>query len=180
MTKPTILTICGSLRAGSVNRKLLAEAVALFGPATVIKADLRLPLYDGDLEDAQGIPGAVLALADQIRQADGIILSSPEYNKGITGVLKNALDWVSRVEGMVLKDKPLAVMSANDGRAGGETGQYMLRACLTPLRPRIINGPFVMVAGAAKVFESGRLDSPHYLKTLGLLMDALRAEIARD
>lgn len=177
MTEPTLLTISGSLRAGSYNRKLLAHAVQAFGPATVVQADLRLPLYDGDLETAEGIPAAVLTLAEQIRTADAIVISSPEYNKGITGVLKNALDWVSRVEGSVLRGKPLAVMSANGGRTGGETGQYMLRACLTPLQPRLIPGPFVMVANASKEFEAGTLDNAHYLKAISELMQALRAEI---
>lgn len=177
MTEPTLLTISGSLRAGSYNRKLLAHAVQAFGPATVVQADLRLPLYDGDLESAEGIPAAVLTLAEQIRTADAIVIASPEYNKGITGVLKNALDWVSRVEGSVLRGKPLAVMSANGGRTGGETGQYMLRACLTPLQPRLIPGPFVMVANASKEFETGTLDNAHYLKAISELMQALRAEI---
>lgn len=172
----TLLTICGSLRAGSYNRKLLTHAAQAFGPATVLQADLRLPLYDGDQEDAHGIPAAVLTLADQIQQADAIVISSPEYNKAITGVLKNALDWISRVEGNVLRDKPVAVISANAGRTGGETGQYMLRACLIPLQPRLIPGPFVMVASAGAEFKSGQLDNPRYLDPLSQLMQALRAQ----
>lgn len=179
MPNPTLLLISGSLRAGSFNRKLLQQAVADFGPANVTQADLNLPLYDGDLEAAHGIPDPVLTLADQIKKADGIIISAPEYNKGITGVLKNALDWISRVEGMVLRGKPVAVMSANAGRTGGETGQYMLRACLTPLQPRLIPGPFVMVANAAKEFETGQLDNDHYRASLSHLMQALRIEIER-
>lgn len=179
MSDPTILTISGALRAGSYNRQLIAQAVRAFGPATVIEADLNLPLYDGDLEETQGIPVSVQALADQIVQADGIILSTPEYNKGIPGVLKNALDWVSRVEGAVLKDKPLALMSAAAGRTGGETAQYMVRACLIPLQPRLIAGPFVTVAGAAREFSAGQLENEQYLGALSALMQALRAETQR-
>ena len=179
MSTPTLLTISGALRAGSYNRQLIAQAVRTFGPATVTEADLNLPLYDGDLEAAQGIPASVQTLADQIRQADGIILSSPEYNKGIPGVLKNALDWVSRIEGAVLKGKPLALMSAAAGRTGGETAQYMVRACLAPLQPRLIAGPFVMIAGAAREFSAGQLENDQYLTAITAQMQALRAEIER-
>lgn len=176
MTK--LLTISGSLRAGSFNRKLLTEAVNLFGLADRVDADLNLPLYDGDLEDRDGLPAAVIRLADQIAAADAVIIASPEYNKAITGVLKNALDWISRDKRGVFKDKPVAVMSANAGRTGGETGQYMLRSCLVPLRARVLAGPGVMIANAAKEFETGRLDNERYLNTLGELMDRLRAEIS--
>lgn len=179
MSDPKILTICGSLRAGSYNRKLLSEAVSLFGPAEVTEANLRLPLFDGDLQDSQGIPTDVQTLADQIVCADGIILSSPEYNKGITGVLKNALDWISRVEGSVLMDKPIAVMSAAAGRSGGETGQFMTRACLIPLQPRLVNSSFVMIAGAGREFEDVHLKNERYLANVKSLMHALRVEIAR-
>ena len=117
MNDLTLLTICGALRAGSTNRLLLAEAARVFGMAQVIEADLRLPLYDNDLEDASGIPDDVQMLADQIRGADAVVISTPEYNKSLSGVLKNALDWVSRVPGAVWRDKPVAIVSAADGRA---------------------------------------------------------------
>lgn len=175
MTK--LLTISGSLRAGSFNRKLLTEAVNLFGPADRIDADLNLPLYDGDLEDRDGLPAAVIRLADQIVAADAVIIASPEYNKAITGVLKNALDWISRDKRSVFRDKPVAVMSANAGRTGGETGQYMLRSCLVPLQARVLAGPGVMIANAAQEFETGRLENERYRQTLGDLMDRLRVEI---
>lgn len=180
MSDPKLLTICGSLRAASFNRKLLTEAVAQFGPAQITDADLRLPLFDGDLQDQHGIPAQVQTLAQQIQEADGIIISSPEYNKGITGVLKNALDWISRVEGSVLKDKPVALMSAANGRSGGETAQYMTRACLIPLQPRLINGPFIMIASASKEFETGALENPRYKDNIAALMGALKVEIARS
>lgn len=179
MSDPKLLTLCGSLRKASFNRKLLAEAVAQFGPAEVTDANLRLPLFDGDLQAEQGIPPQVQTLAQQILNADGIIISSPEYNKGITGVLKNALDWISRVEGSVLKDKPVALMSAANGRSGGETAQYMTRACLIPLQPRLINGPFVMIASASKEFESGKLENERYVANVAALMQALKTEITR-
>jgi chromate reductase len=178
MSNPTLLTISGSLRKGSYNRMLLRHAQAAFGPADSIEADLNLPLYDGDLEEAQGVPQAVKTLAQQVRDADAVAISSPEYNKGITGVLKNALDWISRVEGMPFKNKPTVVMSANAGRTGGETGQFMVLSCLAPLQAHILPGPMLCVAAAGKEFDdSGALTNEHYLKLLATRMEALRAAV---
>ena len=108
---PKILGLCGSLRRQSYNRKLLNQAVQLFGDCSYQEISLNLPLYDGDLEDRDGIPEVVQRLADAIKSADGIIVVGPEYNKGLSGALKNALDWVSRVPGGAWKGKPVAVMS---------------------------------------------------------------------
>lgn len=179
MTKPTLLGISGALRAGSTNTLLLREAARLFGDAHFIQADLNLPLYNGDDEDAHGIPAAVQTLADQIAAADAVIISTPEYNKGLPGVLKNALDWISRTKGAPLLHKPLAIMSAAAGRAGGERAQVMLRTCLTvPFRPRIIMGPEVALADSASQFDAnGRLTGALYEKNLGNLMEQLRAEL---
>ena len=179
MTTPNLLTISGSLRKGSFNRMLLKEAATAFGEAEVTEADLNLPLYDGDLEAGEGIPPSVQKLADQIKAADAIVISSPEYNKGIPGVLKNALDWVSRVEGAVLKDKPTVVVSAAAGRTGGETAQFMVIHCLTQLQVRLLPGPAVLVAAAMNEFaEDGSLKNDRYLETLTARMQALRAEVS--
>ncbi len=178
MVNPKLVTISGSLRRGSYNRMLLQQALKAFGPADVTEADISFPLYDGDLETAEGVPAKVNAFAGQISNADGIVISSPEYNKGITGVLKNALDWVSRVEGMPLKGKPTVVMSANAGRTGGETGQYMLLSCLVPLQARIVAGPMLCVAAAGKEFDdNGNLPNELYQDVLKKKMDELRDEI---
>lgn len=178
MSTPKLLTISGSLRKGSFNRMLLKEAVHAFGEADVTEADLNLPLYDGDLETSEGIPASVQLLADQIKQADAIVISSPEYNKGIPGVLKNALDWVSRVSEPVLKDKPTVVVSAAAGRTGGETAQFMVLSCLTQLQVRLLPGPAVLVAAAMNEFdEGGALKNDRYKETLVTRMQALRAEL---
>ena len=128
MASGTLLGISGSLREGSYNRKLLREAARAFDPAEFIEADLRLPLYDGDLETAEGIPAEVQRLADQIAAADAVVISGPEYNKGISGVLKNALDWVSRTKAAPWRDKPVAIMAATAGRAGA-SGRNGCCAC---------------------------------------------------
>ncbi|MEO0370209.1 MAG: NADPH-dependent FMN reductase [Pseudomonadota bacterium] len=176
MANPKLLTISGSLRKESFNRKLLAAAVDAFGPAEVTEADLNLPLYDGDLEEAEGIPASVTKLAEQIAGADAIVIASPEYNKGIPGVLKNAFDWVSRVPGGAFKGKPCVVMSAAAGRTGGETANYMVTACLLALQPDILPGPMVLIAGAQNEFdEAGKMSNETYLKAIQARMDALRA-----
>lgn len=151
-----LIGLSGSLRAESTNTALLRAAAEVAGAGTFTLADLNLPLYDGDLE-ARGMPGAVKTLIAQVRAADAVLIATPEYNKGISGALKNALDWLSREKPMVLKDKPTAVLSAAAGRGGGEVAQFMLRQCLVSHGPRLVMGPMVAVANAAKAFENGRL-----------------------
>lgn len=180
MSDLTLFGIPGALRAGSTNRLLLAEARRAFGDAGYAEADLRLPLYDEDLEISVGIPDAVQHLADQIAGASAIVIATPEYNKSLPGVLKNALDWVSRTKGAPWRDKPVAIMSAADGRAGGERSQYSLRLCLTPFRPRLLPGPEVLVAQSRSAFDAeGRLMDARTIKGLADLMALLRAEASR-
>lgn len=174
----TLLGISGSLRKKSTNTMLVRNAADIFGADTFVEGDLNLPLYNGDVEDADGIPPAVQELADQIAAADAVIISTPEYNKALSGVLKNALDWVSRTDGNPWKDKPLAVMSSAAGRAGGERTQFSLRLAMTAFRPHILQGPEVLIAGAGKEFDAdGKLTSDRYIATLTELMDDLRAAI---
>ena len=178
MPDPVILTLSGSLRREATNRKLLAEAVRLFGDASHVVGDLDLPLYDGDVEARDGVPAAVQVLADQITAADVVVISTPEYNKAPSGVLKNALDWVSRTEGRPFADKPVAVMSAAAGPTGGETAQEILRAFLVSFRPRLLAEPKLHLGGSSDQFDTaGHLTSDAHLTTLATLMQNLRAEI---
>lgn len=179
MSDLTLLGISGSLRAASTNRLLLREAARHFEPARFIEANIRFPLFDQDLEDAEGIPDPVQTLADQIAQADAIVVASPEYNKGMTGVLKNAFDWVSRTKGNPWRDKPVAIVSAAGGRAGGERSQSMTRLALNPFRPHVIPGPEVLVAQTSKQWDdAGRLTDEFAEKLLKELMAELRAAVA--
>ncbi|MGR3468749.1 MAG: NADPH-dependent FMN reductase [Shimia sp.] len=172
MTK--LLGLSGSLRADSTNTKLVKAAAKLHG-GTLTMGDIRFPLYDGDLEQAEGIPAAVQTLADQIAAADAVIVSTPEYNKMLSGALKNAFDWLSRTEGNPWLHKPVAVMSAAAGRAGGERGQWTLRLALLPFRPVIAPGPEVMIAASAKAFDDdGGLVDDFARKLVGELMDELK------
>ncbi|MFN4130127.1 MAG: NADPH-dependent FMN reductase, partial [Paracoccaceae bacterium] len=149
---PTLLGLCGALRAASTNRLLMLDAVRAFGDCRFVDGNLRLPLYDADLE-AAGIPPDVQTLADQIAAADAVVIATPEYNKNLSGVLKNALDWVSRTKGSPWRDKPVAIVSAAAGRAGGERSQFSLRQCLTPFRPRLLPGPEVFIANSDRAFD---------------------------
>jgi chromate reductase len=168
-----LLGLCGSLRSASLNAKLLQEAGHHYD-GTLTVGDLRLPLYDGDLED-DGLPDPVAHLAQQIAEADAVAIACPEYNKAPPGVLKNALDWISRAPGGVLAKKPVAIMSAAAGRAGGERTQYMLRLMLVPFKADVLTGPEVLVASAAQQFdEDGRLTNEINLKALIELMTDLR------
>ncbi|MCP5072855.1 MAG: NAD(P)H-dependent oxidoreductase [Rhodobacteraceae bacterium] len=170
-----LLLISGALRAGSFNTKLVHEAARHFGPADITFADLRLPLYDGDLEDAEGLPTTAQLLQQQMLDADAVVIATPEYNSNLSGVLKNALDWVSRGPANPLTDKPVAILSAAAGRTGGARAQYSLRHCLTSFQPRILQGPEVQIAGASREFDAtGRLTNERYVAALTKLMQKLR------
>jgi chromate reductase len=174
-----LLGICGSLRADSWNRALMHEAALIFDGA-FSEGSLRLPLYDGDLESRDGIPPEVQALADAIAQADAVVIASPEYNKSYPGVLKNALDWVSRTKGNPWLGKPVAVMSGTAGFTGGARANYALRLGLMPFRPEVLPGPELLVANVAEQFDADRrLTNDRYRATLTELMDDLRARAAR-
>lgn len=169
-----LLGLSGSLRRASTNTKLIRAAATSFG-SEFREANLRLPLYDGDLEDTDGIPTDVQSLADQIAGATAVIISTPEYNKSISGVLKNALDWVSRTKGGPWSGKPVAIMSATAGRAGGERAQSALRLCMAPFRPHILQGPEMLLAASHEAFnDDGTFISDFYQKTLDDLMGELR------
>ncbi|MFT6021993.1 MAG: chromate reductase [Ascidiaceihabitans sp.] len=180
MAQPKLLGISGSLRQAATNTMLLREAARLFGDCEYTQANIDLPLYNGDDEETSGVPAAVQLLSDQIGAADAVIISTPEYNKGPSGALKNALDWVSRAEGSPWADKPVAVMSAAAGRAGGERAQMVLRGFLIAFRPRVLAGPEVHLAASYEAFDdNGQLKGEVYVKDLTTLMTSLRSEIGR-
>ena len=180
MAEVKLLGLCGALRAGSTNRKLLKEAARLFGPCSYEEADLRLPLYDGDVEEAEGVPASVTVVSRQIAEADGILIASPEYNKGPSGVIKNALDWISRTPDTPWNNKPVAVMSAAAGMSGGVRAQLILRTYMLPFNPRLIHGPEVHLGSSWKAFDDeGQLVLDGVIESLEALMQNLAAEIAR-
>lgn len=179
MADVKLLGISGSLRKGSTNTALIKEAARLFGKSDFTMGDIQMPLYDGDLEEASGVPAEVTKLHQQILDADALIISTPEYNKNLSGSLKNALDWLSRIKPAPFIGKPVAILSASAGRSGGERAQFSLRHCLTPFNPRVLQGPEVMIAASFKAFDDkGQLTDETSVKMLQGLMDALKAEVA--
>ena len=174
-----LVGLSGSLREGASNTLLVEEAARLFAPQQFTLADLNLPLLNSDLNTDDG-PEAVARFVALLRSADAVIISTPEYNKMIPGLLKNALDWVSIVAGgNPLKAMPTAIMSSAAGRSGGERAQYTLRHALTPHGAHVVLAPEVTIAGANDAFaEDGTLKDPKSQEFLGKLMDALKAEIA--
>jgi chromate reductase len=171
-----ILGIAGSLRKASYNRALLRAARELL-PATVEleELDLRgLPFYDGDLE-AAGDPEPVAALKHAIREADALLIATPEYNRGIPGALKNAIDWASRPPlASPLAGKPVAIMGASTGRGGTARAQEQLRAALEFSRAAVVEQPEVLVPEAFMRFdEHGELVDPGIRAELSELIDTL-------
>ena len=170
-----ILGISGSLRKSSYNTAALRVAQALATAGVVVElADIsQLPLYDADLQ-AQGIPTAVSTLGEQIRAADGLLFACPEYNYSISGALKNAIDWVSRLQQQPFAGKPAAILGASVGMLGGVRAQYHLRQIGVYLDLRFINRPEVMIARAQERFDSmGQLSDAPTRELLGKLLAAL-------
>ncbi len=173
-----LLGISGALRKASTNTLLIKEAARLSPFDTLELGNLRMPLYDGDLEAADGIPAEAQKLAEQIKGADAILFSTPEYNGNLPGVLKNGLDWVSRVEGAPMAGKPVAIVSAAAGGSGGARAQYSLRACLVAFQGNVLQGPEVMIGASFKAFDDeGRLVNEDSVKFLTAKMEALAAHV---
>ena len=168
----TILGLSGSLRRASFNSGLLRAARDL-APAgvTITIGDISdVPLYNGDEEAAHGTPPAVARRTDQRAKADGLLLATPEYNNGIPGVFKNAIDWMSRGEGLALfAGKPVAVMGASPGGFGTTQAQTHWWPVLRTLRTRPWWDGRLMVSRAGGLFDAdGTLTDD---KTRGQLAD---------
>lgn len=162
----SLLGISGSLRAASFNTALLrAAAEVAGGDVRVEVATLHgIPLYDGDAEARDGVPVAVQALKDKVRAADGVLLSTPEYNNGMPGVFKNAVDWLSRPSSdipAVFHDRAFAVIGASPGGFGTLLAQNAWLPVLRTLRTRTWFGGRLVVSHAGKLFDArGQLVDP--------------------
>jgi len=171
-----LIGIAGSLRKGSYNAALLRAAAELApdGARVEIASIKGIPLYDGDLEREQGIPAQAAALKDTIAAADGLLLVTPEYNNSMPGVLKNAIDWLSRPSDdidRIFGDKPVAIMGATPGRGGTRLAQNAWLPVLRTLGTRAWFGEQLYVAGAARVFDAdGRLVDETVKKLLSQFM----------
>ncbi|MBG9390498.1 NAD(P)H-dependent oxidoreductase [Caenimonas sp. DR4.4] len=150
-----IAALCGSLRQGSLNRKALTLALRSLPPHCEPHVlDIRgIPLFDGDVL-ARGVPDAVGALTEQIRRCDGLVIATPEYNFSIPGVLKNAIDWVSRDAAQPFDGKPVAILSASPGPLGGARVQYDLRKVMLFVNAMVLAKPEVFIGAAAGKFDA--------------------------
>ena len=163
MAKPKILAFAGSTRTDSFNKKLvkIAATGAMEGGADVTVIDLRdfsMPLYDGDLEQQQGLPSTARNLKDLMLSHHGFLISAPEYNSSISGVLKNTIDWTSRPSEdeeplACFKGKVAGIMSASPGGLGGLRGLVHVRAILENISVLVIPEQ-VAVSKAHEVFNA--------------------------
>ena len=167
-----ILGISGSLRARSFNTALLHAAQDVAdGDVRVDAATLHgIPLYDGDFEQREGLPEAVAALKERVIASDGVLLCTPEYNNGIPGVFKNAIDWLSRPAddiARVFGDRPFAVIGASPGGFGTILAQNAWLPVLRTLRVRYWSGGRLQVSRAASLMDAdGRLADENTRKQL--------------
>jgi chromate reductase len=170
----SVLGICGSLRKGSFNRAALDTAIEL-KPAgmDVTIADIsQFPLYNEDVR-AQGFPAPVETLRRQIKAADALVFACPEYNYSISGVLKNAIDWASRPPDQPFAGKPVAILGAAAGMAGGARAQLSLRHSCVFLDMHPLNKPEVLIFQAQNKFDAeGRLTDD---VARGLIRDLMAA-----
>jgi chromate reductase, NAD(P)H dehydrogenase (quinone) len=156
-----VLAICGSLRKASHNAALARALPKLAPPALKVAAAPSLdtiPHYNHDVQQDQGFPTSVTVLADTIRGADAVIIVSPEYNWSIPGVLKNAIDWLSRLPNQPFANKPVALQSCATGPLGGSRMQYHLRQSLTSIDALLFGRPEIFVSFAAKKFDEKTLE----------------------
>jgi chromate reductase len=172
-----ILGVAGSLRARSYNRALLRAAHELAAEGMEIRDfDIaRIPHYNADVQE-RGWPGEVVAFKAAIREADGLLFVTPEYNYGVPGVLKNAIDWASRAgpgEQSPLAGKPAGIMGASTGMSGSMRAQLQLRQAFVFTQTHALTAPEVVVARAQDKFDAeGRL-------TDAATREVVRAYLAR-
>ena len=170
------VVMVGSLRKGSFNAAI-ARAFPALAPEGVTIEPLpsvgEFPLYNHDVQD-NGFPPIVTATAEAIRKADGVIIVTPEYNHSIPGVLKNAIDWISRSPNQPFAGKPIALESASTGLYGGVRAQLHLRHVFVYLDGRLLNKPEVIVPQVNTKIDpaTGELTDP---ATRGFIADQLKA-----
>jgi len=160
-----ILTLCGSVRERSYNAALI-RALPMLAPGGMVFVEapliVNIPHYDADLQQISGPPSVAAALVTAIREADAVLIASPEYNYSVPGTLKNAIDWASRVPKQPFSAKPVLIQSVSAGLLGGARMQYHLRQVLVSLDALVFTRPEVMVGMAPSKFdEQGNLiDEP--------------------
>jgi chromate reductase len=178
----TVLAFAGSLRRGSYNRALLraAKELAPAGMTVSIFEIDEVPLYNGDVEE-QGLPEPVARFKQAIQEADGVLIATPEYNHGVPGVTKNAVDWASRPPRQApLNGKPVAILGASPGITGTARGQSQLRQAFEFTNSYCMPQPEILVYQAHTKFDAeGRLTDEKTRELLGSFLVAFGAWIRR-
>ncbi|MCS0502326.1 NADPH-dependent FMN reductase [Ancylobacter mangrovi] len=186
MRPPRILTFAGSIRTGSYSASLAALAakeLALLEcePVLISLADYPMPIYDGDHEAAEGSPEAARLLREQLLSADGVFIATPEYNAAVPPLLKNAIDWTSRVkgEGDPFRKPVFCIGSTSPGALGGYRASMMLRQVLALGLGALVLAEQAMVAGASQAFaENGDLKDERAQERLRATLRALIEQAA--
>jgi chromate reductase len=177
MGAPRILAVSGSLRTAGFNRKLV-DLAALHARSLGAEVDvvdlkaLNLPLYDGDVE-AAGLPAPVTELRERLGRAQGLLISSPEYNSSIPGGLKNAIDWASRPPGRLFHEKWAAMMGATPGVFGTARMQPHLRQVLSSVGAHVLPGQFHLPKAGEAFTPEGKLKEDARQKEVETLVAAL-------
>ena len=175
-----VLGLCGSLRRGSYNRRLLAAAAAELPRGVsleVLEGLADIPPYNQDDEDS-ATPEAVEALRDAITAADAVLIATPEYNASVPGQLKNALDWASRpFPDNALRGKPVAVVGASTGLFGAVWAQAELRKVLKAIGAHVVEGELPVGRAHDAFADDGGLDDPNLRSALAALVEQLLGEV---
>ena len=191
MKTPRILVFGGSLRADSYNHKLavLAAEGAREAGADVTLISLRdfqLPIFDEDLEKAEGMPDAARRLKALFTENDGLIIASPEYNSTVTAVLKNTIDWVSRTTSAdekplsALSGKSAAILAASPGGYGGSRGLDQLRPSLENIGISVLPGQVTLPRAHEAFDEDGKLTDVQVVASIKALGASLVSKIAES
>lgn len=149
-----VLAISGSSRKASFNSALLRQARDLVPPGMTLDIyDINaIPPYNDDVR-LEGYPPAVADFRAAVHACDAVLIASPEYNRSVPGMLKNAIDWASRQPDQPFKGKPMALMGVSNGALGAAFANYHLRQIMVHLDARLVNGPEVMIGGGRTKFD---------------------------
>lgn len=176
-----LLAFAASLRGASINRRLLNVAVEIArrGGAEVEVAEFAefdMPLFNADVQERDGFPPGAVAFRERLERAQGILLASPEYNYSMPGILKNAIDWVSRMRPVPLRGKSALLLAASNGRIGGIRGLWQLRIPLEGLGVFVHPDMFALPLGREAFEDDGALRDPQARERLeGIVQGYLSA-----
>jgi NAD(P)H-dependent FMN reductase len=184
MSALKILVIPGSLRTGSLNARLAATAAYEFTQAgadvtRISLADFPLPIYDGDLQSKSGVPKNAVNLKRMMSAHHGVLIVTPENNSSVPALLKNTIDWVSRVQdgqenrGQVFRERPFAIAAASEGRLGGTRALAALRLILSACHATVIPNQLALSFASEAYDDMDRLKQPADIEALAALVRQL-------